>query len=59
MFADGDPFTVDMFDRWFTDAELVTSGFGTYLVFMDGLGFVQRADGGAYELNLRALIDVR
>lgn len=55
LFANGDPFTVDLFDRGFfaTDAQFVTSGFGRYMVFLDGLGFVLADGGGAYEIDLR------
>jgi hypothetical protein len=61
LFSDGSPFTIDMFERgiFHTDAQLVTSGFGKYLVLMPGLGYAVTEDGGAYELDLRRFIDVR
>ena len=61
LFSDGSPFTVSMFERglFHTDAQLVTSGFGKYLVLMPGLGYAVTGDGGAYELDLRRFLDVR
>lgn len=55
VFADGTGFTVDMLESRFfgAEAQLVTSGFGRYLVFFPGLGYVQAADGGPYEIDLR------
>lgn len=44
----------DMFDA---GAQLVTSGFGKYLVFLDGLGYVQTETGEPYEINLRAFAE--
>lgn len=56
VYADGSAFTVEDFDRGLfrTDAQLVSSGPGRYLIFAPGLGYVQSASGGAYELNLGA-----
>lgn len=56
IFMDGAPFTVDLFDRpiFHNDAQLITSGPGRYLIFIEGLGYVQSSRGGAYELNLGA-----
>lgn len=56
VFLDGSPFMVEMFDRWGTDAQLVPSGFGTYLVYMDGLGFAITDRGGAYEFDFRSML---
>ena len=58
LFSNGDPFTVDMFESSFfgPDAQLVTSGFGRYLVAFPGLGFVLNEAGAAYELDLAAFI---
>ena len=55
VFEDGTAFTVGMFDRGFfaSDAQFVTSGFGRYMVFLDGLGFVLADGGGTYEIDLR------
>jgi len=59
VFGDGSPFEVPMLRSKFFGAEavLVTSGIGRYLVFFPGLGYVQNADGGAYELDLQAFLD--
>ncbi|MHC4716871.1 MAG: hypothetical protein ACYS5V_07875, partial [Planctomycetota bacterium] len=60
VFADGSAFTVGLFNRglFHTDAQLVTSGPGRYLLHMPGLGYAM-TDSGAYELDLRRFIDVR
>lgn len=52
-------FTVDAFDAplLVRNAQLITSGPGRYLIFTPGLGFVQTATGGAYELDLRGLVE--
>ncbi len=58
-FGDGSPFQSEMFrSRLFgAEAELITSGPGKYLVLFPGLGYVENADGGVYELDLRAFVD--
>ncbi len=57
-FDNGDPFLVTMFESslFGPEAELVTAGFGRYLVNMPGLGYVMTEDGEAYELDLGAYI---
>ena len=57
-FADGRPFTTLMFESRFfgAEAQLVTSGFGRYLVSFPGLGYVITGDGYPYELDLGAYI---
>lgn len=59
VFGDGTPFTVDMFDRGLfnSDAELVTSGFGRYMIRLEGLGFLLADGGEAYEIDLRRKLD--
>ena len=57
-FGNGDPFTVSHFEgRFFgPEAQLVTAGFGRYMVTFPGLGFVMNQDGEPYELDLAAFI---
>ncbi len=38
------------------EAQLVTAGFGRYMVAFPGLGFVMNQDGQPYELDLAAFI---
>jgi len=58
VFADGTPFTPDLLNiptfSSGVDAELVSTGFGKYMVFMPGSGFVLGDDGNRYEIDLRA-----
>jgi len=58
LFADGDPFTADLFDKSFfspgVDAELVSTGFGKYAISNPGSGLMLDANGKLYELDLRA-----
>ena len=58
MFANGDPFTVSMFESRFfgPEAQLITAGFGRYLIAFPGLGFLMTDAGEPYELNLGAFI---
>ena len=59
VFGDGSPFKVSMLQsRTFgEEAELISSGPGKYLVLYPGLGYAQNADGGAYEIDLRAFME--
>ncbi len=52
---------VDMFESSFfgSEAQLVTAGFGRYLVAFPGLGFVMTETGNSYELDLAAFIQGR
>ena len=56
-FENGNAFDVEMFESSFfgPEAQLVSSGFGRYLVTFPGLGFVQTETGDPYELDLGAL----
>ena len=58
LFGNGDPFTVSMFESslFGIEAQLVTAGFGRYMVTLPGLGFVMNQDGEPYELDLAAFI---
>ena len=57
VFADGSAFTVGMFSRFLgTDAQLVTSGLGRYLILMPGMGYAMSDQGSAYEVDLRAKV---
>ena len=55
----GSPFKTSMLSsRLFgEEAELISSGPGKYLVLYPGLGYAQNADGGVYEIDLRAFLD--
>ena len=57
-FANGQAFDVEMFESSFfgPEAQLVSSGFGRYLVTFPGLGFVQTETGDPYELDLGAFL---
>jgi hypothetical protein len=54
-YADGTPFTPAELE----DAILESLGNGRYLIRMDGLGYVESDVGGAFVLDLAALIDAR
>lgn len=58
LFGNGDPFTTSHFESRFfgPEAQLVTAGFGRYLVTFPGLGFVMNELGEPYELDLAAFI---
>ncbi len=58
LFGNGDPFTVSHFESRFfgPEAQLVTAGFGRYLVSFPGMGFVMTEDGQPYDLDLAAFI---
>lgn len=58
VFGGGAAFTADRFDWRLVgpSAQLVTVGFGRYLVNFKGLGFVQTPDGEPYELDFGAYL---
>lgn len=58
VFGDGTAFASDRFESRFIgpSAQLVTAGFGRYLVHFKGIGFVQTPDGEPYELDLGAYL---
>ena len=59
VFADGKPFTPQMFDsKWFgVEAQLISVAPGRYLVQMPGMGYVANSTGGAYVIDLRAAME--